>query len=346
MLSITLDGAFRAHDGLLDLEALALHGLDRRDVRRAVSAGDLTRVRVGVYMPREQWERTDSWIERQVLQARAAAMTMYDSFAFSHDSAAHLQGLSFLRPPVPLVHTTQARYLGGYRLRSGVKHHGAPYLGTQVRQTRYGAVLDLARTACDLVRAHGQRIGLSACDSALRRGVTPEEFADAVGAMTYWRHVKLVRDTIGWADPGADNPGESLARLMVIGLGLGRPLTQFPVPRGSSIAWTDLLLGAHAFEFDGRLKYRRVEAGGSATSDPGNVVWQEREREQDLIRQGLAVSRMTWDDLSERRWNETRERLTREVTEARERLGHTTPPHLLAFAERLAPQRAQRLRAS
>lgn len=347
MLPPRLTGAFAANDGLLHVEALALHGVDLDEVRRLRRRGEVVRVRTGVYATEEVWAATENDVAaREVLHARAAGMTMRPGRVFSHDSAAHLLGLPFLRPAEPLVHTTEPRYTGGFRAARGIKHHGAPYLPEQVRRTGHGPALDLARTACDLTREHGLRTGIGACDAALRRGVSRTQLVDAVAAMRSWRHVTVVREAIALADPGAENPAESLARLAVHELGLGTPTTQFPVDLGGSIAWCDLLLGPQVFEFDGRLKYRRAEEGGVATRDVGQVVWDERTRERHLLGKGLGVSRLTWDDLLPRQWAQTRERLARELAQTVARVGPHTPPELLTGAEALRTQRDRRLRAA
>jgi len=345
MTSARLHAAFHTHAGLLGHEGLALAGLDTSDVRRLVRAGELVRVRVGVYALRDTWEAADDWVAREVLRARAAALSMREPRTFSHDSAAHLQGLAFLRPRTPWVHTSEPRPLGGGRPSSGVKHHGAPYRPDQVRTSPHGRVLDLARTACDLAREHGLRTGVGACDAALRLGVTRVELAEAVAAMRSWPRVRCVREAVELADAGAENPGESLARLLVVELGRGQPVTQFPVDLDGRTAWVDLLLGSHVVEFDGRQKYRRVEQGGLATVDPGEVVWRERTRERALLARGLGVSRLVFDDLLPQRWAATRARLAREVDESWAQRGPGTPPALLAYAERVRDVRARRLRA-
>lgn len=346
MLTARATGAFNANAGLLDREGLALAGVDERALRRLLGRGEVVRVRVGVFATRETWEASGGWIQREILRARAAAMAMREDRVFSHDTAAHLQGLAFLRPQRPWVHTSEPRPLGGCRPSSGVKHHGAPYLPEQVRTTPHGRVLDLARTACDLTREHGLRTGLGACDGALRLGVTRLELADAVGAMVSWPGVVAVREAVELADPGAENPGESLARLLVVELGRGTPLTQFPLEVGGRTAWCDLLLGSHVIEFDGQQKYRRVEDGGVATTDPGEVVWLERARERAIIDHGLGVSRLVWDDLLPRNWARTRERIAREVEHTWRHRGPATPAHLQAYAARLAERRARRLRVA
>ena len=268
---------------------------------------------------------------------------MVEPHVLSHDSAAHALGLEFLTPDDPLVHVTR-QGVRGCRTTSGVKHHGAPYRPEQVLATSAGKVLEPARTAVDLVREHGIRIGLGACDSAIRAGKSRYELGNAAASMTSWRGVRTVRLAVEWADGGAENPGESLARLLVLETGLGRPVTQFPVLVEGRVAWCDMLVGAHVVEFDGQVKYRSRSDGGVADRDPAEVAWAERRRERGLIEQGLGVSRLVWSDLLPDRWEATRARLVREIRATHEVGGAVTPPRLRAFADRMAGERAARVR--
>ena len=79
-----------------------------------------------------------------------------------------------------------------------------------------------------------------ACDAALRMGATRGgSSAGPSLPMTYWPHVTRARAAVEAADGGAQNVGESLLRLMVLELGIGRPETQYVVTRGRAAPrWT------------------------------------------------------------------------------------------------------------
>lgn len=62
-------------------------------------------------------------------------------------------------------------------------------------------------------------------------------------------------DAIALADPGAESWLESEGRLLVIGLGIGRPQTQFGLTAEGRTGWCDLRVGRQVFEVDGALKY-------------------------------------------------------------------------------------------
>lgn len=267
---------------------------------------------------------------------------MLHAHVFSHDSAAHALGLAFLSPRQPFVHITRP-HVDGSRHQFGVKHHTARYEEQQVITVGSMSVLNPARTAIDIARQHGLRTGVSACDSALRLGASHDQLREAAAPMMNWRGVRTAREAIDLADPGAENPAESLARLLVIETGFGRPRTQFPVRIGGRVVWCDLLVGPQVVEFDGRVKYLPTSRGGVASQDPSDVVWAERERERALIRAGLGVSRLVWDDLRPSNWERSRQRLVREINETIRLRGFATPTHLVAEAQRLEAERQRRL---
>lgn len=342
VLPSNLRAAFHANGHLLTYTAVLLSGITPKQLRTLVAAGAVVRVRNGVYACGEHWRTASDHAGRGLLEARAASLTMTHHHVLSHDSAAHALGLPFLAPRTRLVHVTRPDVRGG-RTCSGVKHHGAPHRIDQVVRTDAGEVLDVARTAVDLVREHGIRTGLGACDAALRMGVRPRDLDSAARPMTSWRGIRTVRLALEWADPGADNPGESLARLAVLETGLGRPTTQFPVRLPDQVAWCDMLLGAHVIEFDGYVKYLPRDRGGVADRDPGEVAWAERKRERALVALGLGHSRLIWDDLLPQHWDATVRRLHREISATYAQAGAQTPPPLLEFADRMQAERSARI---
>jgi len=82
--------------------------------------------------------------------------------------------------------------------------------------------------------------------------------------------------------------------------GLPAPVLQWEVrdQDGLLIGYTDFgwpELGTVG-EFDGRVKYGRLRRPGQ---DPGDVVFEEKRREDRLRDQDLAVVRWTWADLAD-----------------------------------------------
>lgn len=307
-------GLFTAHDA-------RRWGVPDDEVARLLRAGAWVRVRRGVYTTAEEWASLDEYVGRPMWRARAAHLTMRAEHVLSHDSAARELGLDILAPAEELVHVTRPRHVIGSRTRYGVKHHGAQYHPSQVVDGGGIPCLDMARTAVDLAREHGLWHGVCACDSALRQGVTRLQLFAAVRPMRCWPGVRNARAAVELADPGAESVGESMARLLVLELGIGEPETQFEIRDASGWARCDLRVGRHLFEFDGRIKYRRVETGGRAVHEIEDVLWHEKRRQDWLVGHGLGLSRIVWADFWGEARRRARERLLREYRQTEARLG-------------------------
>ena len=267
------------------------------------------------------WERLDDE-GRYALRVRAATLAQVRAGVPSHGSAAVLLEMPTRPRWRELVHVTRPGVTGS-RTENGVKHHLAAYGEADVTTAGGQRVLALARTAVDIGREHGFEDGVVACDAALRMGVPRAALARALLPMTYWPHVTRARAAVEIADAGAQNVGESLLRLMVLELGIGRPETQYVVTEGSRRAEVDLRVGRHLFEFDGRVKYVDREHGGVADRPVTQVLWEEKQREDWLRRVygGHGMSRVVWDELFGEARGRTLRRLRAEYRQTQERFG-------------------------
>ena len=336
--------ALAAQQGGVFTRAQAMDAGYRAPELRGLTAvgGAWVVVRRGVYAERSTWDALDRYAGPPLARAWAAHLTIGVEHVMSHDSAAHAWGLPVVLARCDLVHITRPEVWGS-RTEHGVKHHLALEL-PRVANAGGLPVTDLARTAMDLAREHGHACGTAAADRAMRWGVIPEDFRDVIDAMTSWPGVTQCRRAALAADPGADTPGETLARLMLRELGLGRAVTQFPVPVRGGVAWCDLRVGRHIVEFDGRRKYRAMADGGDADRSAGEVVWEEKIRERDITAHGLGLSRVFWDDCLGAARRATMKRLKEEHDATVRRFGATLPDDLAAFAIRMADVRMRRIR--
>ncbi|MDT0202581.1 type IV toxin-antitoxin system AbiEi family antitoxin domain-containing protein [Nocardioides sp. AE5] len=313
------------------------HGLVTR--RQALEAGYTERelrtltghrgrwhtVRRGVYIRREEWESHDARTGQAHRLVLAAHLTMNRDHVISHGSAALLHGLPMLDPRDGLVHITRPGVTGS-RTEHAVKHHSAAYSAEQVVLLDGVPALDLARTAVDIGREHGTLHGVVVADAALQLGATRKDLWNAIEPMACWPHVTAARAGIELCDPGAESPGETMLRTLIVEIGLGPVETQFAVPVGDRICYADMRAGRLLFEFDGRAKYRRIDQGGFATADPGELVFAEKVREDGMRGVGFGVARVIWEELIGRRAREaTKARLLREYAEATARFGTELP---------------------
>jgi hypothetical protein len=289
-------------------------------------------VRRGVYAERSAWTALSD-LDRWKLRDRAALLTRRRSVEVSHDSAARLHGLPLVLLRHELTHVTR-NDVQGSRTEHGIKHHRGA-LPSNGRVTLEGLpATGLARTALDVAREHGLATGLAGCDGALRLGLQPSDLTRELRTMAHWPGIVAARDAALLADPRAENAAESLARLLVLELGIGEPEPQFALLLHDRIVWCDLRVGNHVFEFDGRIKYVGRAHGGVAVRPADEVVWAEKERERLICAEGLGVSRIIWSDFFGSARERAVRRLRAEYAVTAARFGDRLPAHLAEFSAR------------
>ena len=118
------------------------------------------------------------------------------------------------------------------------------------------------------------------------------------------------------ADGRAETPIETLARIMLVKMGITDLVPQFTIHlRQGRRAEVDLYSPElrHAFETDGRLKYvNQVDRfGRELTAD--DVVWMEKRREDEVRSQNVGVSRLYWWHVQRDAFPRTSARLWQEI---------------------------------
>lgn len=298
-------------------------GCTERELKTRTGArGDWAIVRRGVYAERSLWDVLGA-DDRYRLRVRAALLCASKPAVASGPSSAALLGIPLSPHWMELVHVTRPGVTGS-RTEGGVKHHLAAYPESDVVEVDGLSVLGLARTAVDIGRELGFTDGVIAADAALRLGATEEQLETVLHLMRSWPFVTRARQAAAVADGGAQSIGETLLRLLVLELGIGRPETQFVAVDRGRRAEVDLRVRRHLFEFDGKVKYLRREQGGVADLAPEEVVWREKQRE-DWLRNhdgGYGMSRVVWAELLGRAREETKRRLAHDFAESQRRYGH------------------------
>lgn len=311
--------------GLVSRRQAIEAGMAAQQIDRLTRVGKWSIVRKGVYAETAYVATLTTVREQRMLADRATSMRIAKPHVMTHHSAAYVNDLDVLHErPEPLTHVTRMGIVGSH-LRAGVKQHRAPYTPELVRDQ--GGVLTLcnARTAADIARELGYRQGLVAADSALRTGTTQAELDAVAEAMTSWPFVTVVKDVFASASPHTDSIGETLSRELVteiaVELGLGVPEVQFGITANGRTVWCDLRLGRHVFEFDGQVKYQRIDEGGFASTSPDEVLWFEKKRQDFVCGFKLGASRIVWFDLFAIGRERAKERLKREVVDTCQRFG-------------------------
>lgn len=260
------------------------------DVRARVRAGTWRRVHRGAYV--DVTPDSDGFDSATRLAlGRAVAITLRSTadVTFSHTTAALLWGLPTVVDD-DWAHVTQISK--PTTQDHGVRRH-VNALSPADRTTRLGLpVTTLERTLVDCAMTLGPRAGLVVADAALRAGASIEVCERLLAERTGHRGIVGGRAVVEFADSGAESPGESLTRSVLLRAGLPRPRTQIPVPTPNGLFWADLGWEEWGLlvEYDGRMKY-------TANGPAAETVLAERRRQDAIEEAGYRVLRVTKEDL-------------------------------------------------
>jgi hypothetical protein len=268
-------------------------GVTPGQFRSLTRAGDLVRVRRGVYATRGAIEsgRADPRQGHALRVAVARAAVGRHAIA-SHRSAALLHGIDLLRNPADGV-VWLTRPPGVYRGKplNGIHLYSAR-LPEQHVTTLYGLPVTTAtRTVVDLGRSVIFMESVVAVDSALRLGKTTDlGLADALRLCAGWPGIDQARRVTDFSSAEAGSVLESCARVVFAEAGLPEPVLQ------AAIATAD-------GEFIGRVDfcwpaYRVVaEADGMAKYDDPRRAREQIMRDIRLRDAGYQVIHFTWAEL-------------------------------------------------
>jgi hypothetical protein len=336
--------AFGQAPHLLTRRAAQEAGLTDRAIDQLVRSGNWVAIRRGVYADPSYVASLKHRSARQRLHDDAAALATRIVHIRSHESAAVLWNMQVLLPRRPTAHLTvplppEARNAPQRsRMRSGAKHHLAPYDDRDKPTEIDGIpVLGLARTAADIAREHGLAHGVVAMDSALRAGVSRSELEAVPDRMWCWPNISIVRQAIDLSDPFSESIVESLGRLLVEALGRGRPQTQFGLSCDGVTRFADLRLGRQLIEGDGQLKYL---PGGPDPRTPSEILWDEKLRQDWFGGFKLGTSRLTWPDVWPLYQPRVLARLDREISDTERRFGTDISDLAPYIVQRQARRRA------
>lgn len=269
-------------------------GLTFDELDRMTRRGELYRVRRGAYeaAPAEPdpAERHRVLIEATLRQTPVQAVV-------SHESAAVIHGLPCFSDALSRVHLTRDRR-GGGRVRRYVHMHSAPVPSSDVQVIDGWAVTSPARTVLDLGRTLPLQRAVAIGDAALAQGLLPDELAEVAARCLGWPGMAAARRAIELLDRRSESVGESASRVVIWEAGLSAPVPQLVVcdNGGKFVArcdfgWPQVRTLA---EFDGLVKYGRLLKPGQSV---GDILVEEKRREDALRDLGWQVVRWLWEDL-------------------------------------------------
>jgi hypothetical protein len=291
-------------------------GLTERECRSLIGPrGPWIRVRYGVYTTRELWSGLDA-DGRARLVDRAVLLVCNDATALSHSSSARVRMLPLYDASDGLAHATRLGPGQSNRVEAGIKHHTGDLGSPEIEVVDGLRVVSLPRTVLGITSEFGYHSGIVTADAVLHAGLPRAELVEVAERLEHHAGAPTMRAVAADADGRAQTPIESLARVLLRGMGIADVQPQFVVRlRNGRRAEVDLYSERfrHVFETDGRLKYvDQVDMFGRKVK-ADEVVWLEKKREDQVRSTGLGFSRLLWHDVQPDAFQRTSARLWEEI---------------------------------
>jgi hypothetical protein len=295
----------------LHLVSVAAGGSDGgRALARAVEEGELIRLRRGAYWSRENEiehsaaSRARQARQRYLGQALSVIMTRARPAVLSSFSAAALWQLPVTtRWPSDVDLLVEPRC--GIKAGNGIHVHRDAFTSDDVTSVGGFLVTTPARTLFDLARGGAMEPAVAGLDFALnQRRARPEqrvrknEILELIDDAASSRGLAIARAVVEFADGLSGSPGESRSRVEINRAGFPRPALQVRHPSAikdyydTDFEWPEF---RRIGEFDGRGKYLKENLPPGL--DPGQAVYDEKLREDELRSEGNDFSRWGWREL-------------------------------------------------
>jgi Transcriptional regulator, AbiEi antitoxin len=290
-------------------------GYDDRAIQAAVRAGEWRRVRRGYYAPAALHDGLDD-VGKHLVLCRIVQDRIGERVAITHVSASCAWGHDQWGWDTSIVQVTRLDG-GAGRIEAGVRHHRAKLDESELVRINGLWVPGETRSVFEACTVVSVESGMCLASSALRAGRITEEMLDDHGRSdraVVWPRSRHARLAISLADGRLDSVGESRSFYMFWRHAMPEPELQYAMRTqdGRLLGYNDFAWPTyrHLGEFDGKRKYTRdIEPD----EDPGEVVFREKRREDEMRREGTGMSRWTWRDLHPEQQPITVRRIEREM---------------------------------
>ncbi|OFU58116.1 hypothetical protein [Corynebacterium sp. HMSC11E11] len=278
---------------------------ERKALARKWRGGELHRLHPNTYIPTAEWHDLDTTARRRV--THLSAVDSREGMVVVGRSAALAWGLDiFDRSPnrdggrsnpknpaagidvIELAHPTRRNY----QTRGAIHERKLTWGPEDLRRVEGRLVTSVGATVADVTLRHGFAHGLVTADSALRLGHSQIDLARAAGRSA---NPRMALDVVACASRFADSAAESLMRAQIIKAGLPAPELQLRV-----FSADGLFIGCVDLAYRGLLAMIEVHGKGKflgVYGDSDERSFYEWKRESELLDEGLAVLRVTWEQI-------------------------------------------------
>ena len=274
-------------------------GYSDNEIRRLRRNGTWASIRRGGYVESAGQQPMDVRVRHELL-VRSTVPGLRLPAVVSHTSAAVLLGIPLWSTHLGIVHVTRPRPANGGRSGS-LLCHSAAISPDEVMILNDLEITTPARTIVDLARTLPFEQSVVAADAALHMGLlTADDLLAAALSLTGAPRSRAALRVARFANGLSESVGESRSRVLMHRAGLPDPVLQLEVfdVHGRHLGRSDYgwRRGRVLGEFDGRVKYGRLLKPGQS---PGDVVFDEKVREDALRDNGARMVRWIWAELSQ-----------------------------------------------
>ena len=280
----SFESLIRSQDGMFTTSQARAFGLAPRTLVHLSKQGVIDNEMRGLYRVRSMRHTDPIEAHRQLMRG---VRPLYPDAEFAGVSAALAHGIPVwgvdLRRPVIRRPVDRGRGTKGVIVRRR-------YLPSV--ETEFGSTVPAANAVVEVAVDYGIQQGLVSADFGLHHGLfTFAGLADAVNLVREWPNGSRAVSMERFADLRSESVLESRGRFTCVTHDIAViPQVEIRDPTGKMVARVDLLIRDTKviIEFDGKLKY----ASGS-----GQVLWDEKVREDALRALGYVIVRLTWADI-------------------------------------------------
>lgn len=270
-------------------------GVGADEVRDLLRARTWTTVRHGAYAETEAWTSLDP-AGRARMKCHAVRAKFGPEVVFTASSSALIHGLQVRNADLDELHLTRPGATS--RREAGIVHHRWPVGGLEPVIADGFLVTPPARAVIEVAEEFGVEAGVVVGDSALRLLIHHEELLETFEPLRSNPGARDAGRVVSFVDGRAENGGESVSRVRLVGAGLPQPRLQVVIFDAHGAAGrSDLWIEEYntAGEFDGMLKYRVPP--GADPDEAAFVVMREKAREDRIRSTGAELVRWTHREL-------------------------------------------------